>query len=299
MKSNYDRYSELLNLTNSFLTQEHNSKDRLFVSPQDYNYYLEYAKQKQQPQKTPAIIDKSMNNKTVTNQLRSKVELNTIDKSMDNTTATNQAHSKIDNVVATSHTHSKTPATENLTKRVSQDNKTFVPDTLAAPQPIDVNDLRMIITERLPGLQLLNTIPDDSEAKRLTTIWKQEKIQPQVVILSFDEIPMHHAFLANLAHAINVYGYYTKVIRAIPLEEDNQWDTLLQTDLKLVIGTHSKINTLPNLLKNYREAPKQAKHFLKQVPLIHLADIAFYLKEPKLKLPLWKSIQEMLFLPNT
>ncbi len=61
-------------------------------------------------------------------------------------------------------------------------------------------------------------------------------------------------------------------------------------DLRLVIASDYDLYLQPELMKVYREAPQQGKHYLNKTPLLLLSDLSLYLKEPQLKSLLWRAI---------
>jgi len=54
------------------------------------------------------------------------------------------------------------------------------------------------------------------------------------------------------------------------------------------------IYSLSELMKHYKEDNRHNKRFLNKVPLLLLPDVSVYLKEPLLKLSLWRSLCETL-----
>jgi hypothetical protein len=176
-------------------------------------------------------------------------------------------------------------------------NKDFVLEASQSSTSTNFSEICQIIQEKLPHLhsRLIHTIPDDSEAKVLANLWTQEKQIPQVLILSFDEVPKHQAFLANICKALEVNGIKTQVTHAKKLESDNRWQALLEAkEMKLVLASSAGFYHLGELQKYYREGNRQGRHYLGDKSLLLLSDISFYLKEPALKPSLWAAIKELL-----
>lgn len=162
----------------------------------------------------------------------------------------------------------------------------------------DFSEIRKIVTERFSTLTLLDDIPSDAGARKINNAWQAEIVISEVVILSFNEAFKQKAFLNNMAWAICQHLAPASVLSAQKFELDG-WNALLQAkELRLIIASDYAIHAMPGLMKHYREAQKQGKFYLDKVPLCLLSDLSLYLKEPHLKLPLWKAICDMLLVKN-
>lgn len=168
---------------------------------------------------------------------------------------------------------------------------------LEAPTPSthSVDYIQKIIEEKAPEVVLLNMVPDDAKAKLAAEKWKLGPVLPEVVILSFQEIPEQKVFLRNLADAIKKQIAPTVIYSAIKIEEKDAWEKLFESkSLKLMITTDYGMYTLPKLMKHYREPQEGSAHLLGGVPLLLLSDLALYIKEPSLKVALWRAIKKMM-----
>lgn len=167
-------------------------------------------------------------------------------------------------------------------------------EPMAQHQPIDVSDFRAVISEiseRFPGLKMIDEIPDDTAARNIKNGWQRAAVVPEVILLSFNETPRQLAFLSNVARAIQLRLGPAAVMQASKIEQAKGWDALLEsTTLKLVVAPDYGIYMLPELTKHYRESHKQAQRFLGKVPLCLLSDVSLYLREPQLKPALWKAL---------
>lgn len=152
----------------------------------------------------------------------------------------------------------------------------------------EMKDMLLSIT---PSIQIIQKIPDDTQAKKIASYWKMKKEITNIVILTFKESPKEIMFLKNLAFAIDSLYMRAKVISSTNLELSNKWDIFLsQKDLKLILACDYSIWKLKNLIKYYKESPSSKNHFLKDTPLFLLPEISVYLNEPLLKKSLWFSL---------
>lgn len=143
----------------------------------------------------------------------------------------------------------------------------------------------------LEGVKILEDIPDDKKAKKLSSYWKIKKDVANIVVLHTKESPKNLIFLKNLTFAIDKYFKKAKLLSIIELEKNNTWDQFLsQDELKLILICDHSIWSFKTLMKHYREIPIKREYFLDKVPLFMLPDISIYLKEPLLKRVLWSSI---------
>ena len=143
----------------------------------------------------------------------------------------------------------------------------------------------------LPDVRVNETIPEDAVALKVKNSWLNEQTIPPVVILSFRGEEKELAFLKNVAHAISLRLAPARVIQASKWEKENGWQAITHSpDLRLVIASDYDLYLQPELMKVYREAPLQGKHYLNKTPLLLLSDLSLYLKEPQLKSLLWRAI---------
>lgn len=311
MTSLQQRYTELLALTKTYLQQEHSLTDRILSESDTYSYFKNYALQSQkaksqQNSPSPAIVANTAPKMASPAHARTPIT----DLPQPTTIQAAKAHENIEvrtdksdfnktvtvplSPAPTNKTPPKPEKTENSSEQTSVTGFFKLEFPSALPQT-DFSDLRTIIQQKLPNVRLLDQLPDDTEAKKMASIWSQEKKIPQVLILSFDDVPKHQAFLSNIAKALEIHGIDAKVANAAKLERENEWQKLLQSkELKLVIAGSSGFYNLPELQKNYREGTKQGRHHLGDRLLLLLSDISYYLKEPTLKPSLWGALKELL-----
>lgn len=198
-----------------------------------------------------------------------------------------------------SHTpNAKKPSPQIKQVPKDKNEKPAVPEkfiTLEKPKTIEhnYNEIKKVINDTYPKYRLFEAIPTDKKAKQIANSWKLKKHATDITILVSKETPQQKLFLRNLTAAINTICLPSKIISAIDIEKENQWNVFLsQEDLKLVIACDCSIWSLPNLMKHHKEEPTTHVHFLKDIPLFLLPDISLYLKDPLLKKSLWASLLE-------
>lgn len=164
-------------------------------------------------------------------------------------------------------------------------------EPLLNSNPLDCKEIKQIFKEQLPQHPILEEIPSDQAAKKIKQAWQIEQNIPPIIILSFNEQEKSRAFLHAMADAISRHLAPARVLSGPQIEKEKKWDVILKAkDLRLVIASDYGLYLLPELMKCYKETPKQAKHYLYQTPLLLLSDLTLYLKEPQLKPLLWKAI---------
>ncbi len=279
-----EKYRELITLTRDYLKQEHSDNERLFVTATDFLYFYDYAVKKKKaaiPISAPTAPKKEEPAFKVEEPPRPSLK----------TAPALEVIAKKQPTV-TSRPPLPLPAidTSKSAPSSSKEDLFFIPASPASIVKENTSELFKLIATSLPHLHLVNEPPDDSQARLIANTWQQKRT-PQVIILSFDEIQTHLEFLQNVAKAIHGRGYSVEVIK---IGKEATLDPLFEEKLQLIIGNDSSLHTFPNLSKHYRESTKSGKHYLKEIPLLLLSDISFYLKEPSLKLSLWNAIKEKL-----
>lgn len=185
-----------------------------------------------------------------------------------------------------------TKKNEKPKPKIIFDEEDFI--ALEPPSFISVNqeNIKKTLQNIAPNIKIHDTPYDDAKAKNISDSWK---IDANIVILSFKETSQKLLFLKNLAKALEIYFYKTKILLSTSLEKENRWPIFLENpSLKIIFACDYFLFSLPNLKKYYREIPTKEAHFLKDTPLFMLPDISVYLKNPLLKASLWNSIKKMM-----
>lgn len=166
-----------------------------------------------------------------------------------------------------------------------------------APAPIqhapssDLSSVRNILSVVAPELAILNDIPSDLIARKISERWKTKNQTAPISILLFQEPPEQRALLEQIAKALDIYFGPAKIVNAETIEKEKQWEAFLSVaDLKMVIVCDYTLWQLNHLMHFYKETPAQGIRTLGTTPLFLLPDLSLYLKDPLLKRSLWKAL---------
>ncbi|MBU6383881.1 MAG: hypothetical protein KGQ49_01080 [Verrucomicrobia bacterium] len=151
--------------------------------------------------------------------------------------------------------------------------------------------VRNILSVVAPELAILDEIPNDALAKKLSERWKTKNQTAPISILTFQEPEEQKRLLEEIARALDVYFGPAKLVSAEKIEKEKQWDAFLSVEgLKLVVVCDYTLWQLNHLMQFYKETPAQGIRMLSQVPLFLLPDLSLYLKDASLKRSLWKAL---------
>lgn len=299
MNSIQEQFAELTALTQLYLMREFSQNQWIVADPEAYTYFKQHLAATAVPpiQRTPP--KQTVPPPPAASQSKQQANVKVQEKiqpapppSIPQLVA---AKETIPTPVNKTPPPTPTPPTSPTPKTTPTKSRVPMPESLQPISEVDLSDFKKIMKEKFPALVILDHVPGDEEAKRINSAWKQDLIPPAVLILCADENPKHRAFLFNLAKAISVCQMPAQVVFARKIEQENGWNALLKSNsLQLVIACDSSIHGLPGLMNHYREAVKQAKHYLGQVPLYLLSDLSIYWKEPRLKATLWNALRSEL-----
>ena len=153
------------------------------------------------------------------------------------------------------------------------------------------HSLKSLMNTIAPDLLLIDEIPSDRLAKKLSQRWKTQNQIAPLLVLHHIEPPEQKSLLASIATALDVYFGPASFVAAEPIEQDKQWDLLLATPhLKMIFLCDYTLWQLKDLMRHYKETPTQGLRTLGQVPLFLFPDMSLYLKDPLLKRSLWKAL---------
>lgn len=160
------------------------------------------------------------------------------------------------------------------------------------PKPVvNLSSVRNILSVVAPELAIINEIPSDAIAKKISERWKTKNQTAPISILLYQEPPEQRALLEAIAKAVDVYFGPAKIVYAEGIEKEKQWEAFLSVaDLKMVIVCDYTLWQLNHLMNFYKETPAQGMRMLGNVPLFLLPDLSLYLKDPLLKRSLWKAL---------
>lgn len=164
-----------------------------------------------------------------------------------------------------------------------------------APHSEGMADIKALLVRLAPHLLTEEPIPDDAAAKRAAEAWKHETHASVVTVLSLGASQDETTFLRNVARAISTTLQPAKVVSAQELEQDNLWETVLQTPgLKWILSPPLNMVQWPNLSAYYKHNTTTQVHTLGNIPLIFLKPLTDYLENPILKKELWDTLCQLL-----
>jgi hypothetical protein len=188
--------------------------------------------------------------------------------------------SKKDRPISDHKTPPKLAKTEEMVATLKDESASFSP-------------IKKTLERVAPHLKLIDQIPDDSEAKRILSAWKEKITDVEVILIACDTQTDTLELLKGLAKAIDQNLAKSKVITANRLEQEKKWDLFLkQNQFRLVIISEG-FQKFPELMRHYKAIPANAKFFLDQIPLLVLSSTSSY-KSLEHKALLWKTLCQIL-----
>ena len=167
------------------------------------------------------------------------------------------------------------------------------PTPISKKAPSDFITVRNILSIVAPELNVIEEIPNDEIALKISERWKTKNQSAPISILLFQEPTEQRKLLEQITQAIDVYFGPAKIVHAEKIEKDKQWGAFLSVDdLKMVIVCDYTLWQLNHLLEYYKEVPASRSRVLGKVPLFLLPDLSLYLKNSELKRSLWNALRE-------
>jgi hypothetical protein len=288
MRSFQDQYQELVAFAQLYLFQEYTVEEWLIADSKTHQEFREYARQqKSQSASAPLPIPLKVENPTTPAITPPTVK--------SPPTYVEKPKNSIQASLPKSPPSPPPLSSPQTVPAFQASNKLFNLEPLSGKTEIDFSSIRKYMQEKCPNQLILNEIPSDTEAKKIKNQWQMPATEPEIIILAYNEGPKQLIFLENIAKAIQQLSVHAVVISAHKIEQEKGWESLLKSGrLRLVISSHHGMQILPGLMKHYNEIAKQGKQFLDRIPLCLLTDVSIYIKEPKLKIPLWQSIKNFL-----
>ena len=159
--------------------------------------------------------------------------------------------------------------------------------------PTDFTTVRNILSIVAPELNIVEDIPNDDIALKISERWKTKNQSAPISVLMYQEPSEQRKLLEQITQAIDVYFGPAKIVHAEKIEKDKQWGAFLSVeDLKIVIVCDYTLWQLNHLLEYYKEVPATQSRVLGKVPLFLLPDLSLYLKDSGLKRSLWNALRE-------
>ena len=150
----------------------------------------------------------------------------------------------------------KKPQVAELATKTPVEIKTPEPLVKPTQKASYMEGLRSIIAKAAPQLRLKETIPDDSTAKKVGSLWQEHLQDVNVAILSFGAQGKELAFLQNVAAAISSLLAPAQVIDGFKMEGEQKWDLFFEkTPLKLVLAPPLSAWKGKMLARHFRENP--------------------------------------------
>ncbi len=179
----------------------------------------------------------------------------------------------------------------SLKKEKPMEKKQDHPKPVPPPAPQPHSPMKQILQKAVPGVKIVELVPDDSEAKRIAESWKEKVNDAETVLLLCETDAETVEFSKGLAKAIDQHLAKIKILAAERLEKENRWDVFLsKNSLRLIIATDG-VQKFPELMRFYKQNNSQL--FLDKTPLLILSSSSIY-KSIEHKAQLWKTLCQML-----
>lgn len=150
---------------------------------------------------------------------------------------------------------------------------------------VDFSGFSEIVGTTLPEL---NPLESPNKPKKTRAHFTSP---PDTVLLTFNEPPQHQHFLSHVAKAIEICYGSAGMIPAASIEAENRWEEFLQaSNLRLIIATDIGLQSTPGIQKHIKEG----QAYIGNIPLLRLSDISSTIKDPTLKPPLWRAINQLI-----
>lgn len=170
----------------------------------------------------------------------------------------------------------------------TQEDKKNIILELPTPANSDLAEWKQFFSSHFPNFPLNDTIPFDSEAKRLKVGCKTISSFAPVLLLSNETDPTSQTFLQNLSNAITLHVAPCQIV--FINNEINFGDIWRSQIIRLILSTKSLLEKIPEL-KTHHRMDINSKQFLKNIHFIEFLDPQTYLQNPSLKHELWKAIR--------
>ena len=157
----------------------------------------------------------------------------------------------------------------------------------------DLSPIKKTLQNIAPSLKFVEQVPDDTQAKRIASAWREKIPDAEVVLLGCDSSLDTLEFLKGLAKAIDHHLAKAKILMAERLERERRWDLFLEKNAFRLIIASDGLQKLPELMRFYKAFPASGQFFLDKIPLFVLSPAAIY-KSVEHKALLWKTLCQIL-----
>ena len=164
--------------------------------------------------------------------------------------------------------------------------------TLAPSPSIDpFLDVRSAIKTIGKDYKILDTLPDDREAKKLAKLYENKSNYPECMIFYEKTQKKGLLLLQALSFAINRSFFSCSLLSIEEIEEKENLDEILKDKkIRLIICSQQTLWHHPKLLSHYLETPGNIFKRLATKDLFVLSNLEYYLKDPSLKRSLWNNL---------
>ncbi len=266
------------------LQEKYDSKDTFFASPEDYAFFGE-----QIPPPPPIAAPKKPQAAEPVAKLLKPQKIDDFGVGSSRHEETYPARVGDEGRLVSGVDAAACPKKAALTGSV--EIKTPEPVVKPTPKASYLDGLRSIVAKAAPQLSLKETIPDDSMAKKVGSLWQEHLQDVHVAILSFGAQGKELAFLQNVAAAVSSLLAPAQVIDGFKMEGEQKWDLFFEkTPLKLVLAPPLLSWKGKMLARHFRENPTTQAVTLGPAAAILLRPLREYLQNPSLKRDLWKTL---------
>lgn len=285
-----EKYAELIALSKLYILQEFSPKDWKNSESEAFQFFKEYAQQNRpQPSPTPVIATSPISNIPQGQSTRMPITPSAPPQIVKQASAPNPPIQK--EKPKAKEIKQELAGTDNTKSNVE---RTFELQPLPSAEVHDLNDIKQILRERFPSHLILEQIPDDEEAKKISKHWMQAEQPVKVIVLTGEMIAANDIVLSNMTNAIHAQLVPATILPAATLSDEKKCEALINSPLQLIIVSTSVLQSLPHLKKHFREEAEQKKQFLGKIPLCLIAETSELTKNPKLKVALWSYLKQIL-----
>lgn len=154
-----------------------------------------------------------------------------------------------------------------------------------------IDTLRSVVQKAAPHMVLKETVPDDSKAKKVGSLWQDHLQDVHVALVSFGTQGRDLAFLQNVAAAVTSLLAPAQIIDGFKMESEQKWELFFaKTPLKLLLAPPLVTWKGKALAQYFRENPVAQTATLGPAPVLLLRPLREYIQTPQLKRDLWKSL---------
>jgi hypothetical protein len=280
-----EQYAELIALSKLYILQEFSPKDWKDSESEAFQFFKEYAQQSR-PQTTPTPIIAMAPTVNISRPpIAPSVPPQIVKQSPAPTPPVQKEKPKAKEI------KQEPVATDNTKPNIE---KAFELQPLSSTEAHDLNDIKQTLRERFPSHPIIEQIPDDEEAKKISKHWKQAEQTVKVIVLTGEMIASNDTVLSSMTNAIHAQLVPAAIVSAATLNDGKKCEALVNSPLQLVIVSASVLQALPHLKKHYSENTEQKKQFLGKIPLCLIAEPSEFTKNPKLKVSLWSYLKQTL-----